>query len=346
VTQRINIIYKTSVGKVTGLKRDAMMMQAALSSQYQIHHYPISERKFGLFATLPARLSAHLQAKVRPFDVNIFLETVQPHLLHLAQLNLLIPNQELFGQAAVPLLDSIDSVLCKTAYAEQIFAQLTPRFRQIGFTAQDRKLPDAQPDYSQFFHLAGKSHRRRGTAQILRFWKAYPDLPKLTVVAHTLDAEAYADCPNIQIFSRYLADDQIRQLQNQIGLHICLSEAEGFGHFMAEAMSAQACVITTNAPPMNELVDFDRGYLVNWSQQTTLEGYFDQRFHFDPAAFEATIWQLVQTSEAEKSAKGAEARRWYERQQQRFQQNLLLSLDEILAASKPLNSSRLGPRQT
>lgn len=346
MTGRINIIYKTSVGKVTGLKRDAITLQAALSSQYQIHHYPISERKFGLLATLPARLSAHLQAQVKPFDINIFLETIQPQLLHLARLNLLIPNQELFGQEAVPLLDSIDLTLCKTAYAEQIFAQLTPRFRQIGFTAQDRRLPDVQPDYSQFFHLAGKSRKRRGTAQILRFWKAHPELPKLTVVAHALDTAAYADCPNLQIFSRYLADDQIRQLQNQIGLHICLSEAEGFGHFMAEAMSAQACVITTNAPPMNELIDFDRGYLVNWSQQTTLEGYFDQRFHFDPAAFEATIWQLVQTSEAEKSAKGTEARRWYEQQQQRFRQNLLLSLDEILALSEPSNSSESGLRLT
>lgn len=329
---RINLIYKVYSDQITGLERDALILEAAVASRYQVHHCKLIEhgrlKQLGIFQNISSRSSAYLSSRLKNFDLNIFLEVIRPELLPLAQVNLLIPNQELFAQADLPLLDSIDAVLCKTHYAEQIFAQITPHYQQIGFSSQDRQLPNACPDYSQFFHLAGKSGKRRGTQQILQFWKAHPDLPKLTVVAHGLNLTPYQTCANLQIFNQYLADAQIQQLQNQIGLQICLSQAEGFGHFMVEAMSAQACVITTDAPPMNELVTPDRGYLVGLGVATAVEGYFDQRFQFDPDQFEQQIWELVQTPEAEKRAKGLRARRWYEQNQQAFQQNLLRALDQ------------------
>jgi len=49
---------------------------------------------------------------------------------------------------------------------------------------------------------------------------------------------------------------------NQCPVHLCTSSTEGFGHSIGEALSCGAIPITTNAPPMNELVNEKRGFLV------------------------------------------------------------------------------------
>jgi len=42
---------------------------------------------------------------------------------------------------------------------------------------------------------------------------------------------------------------------NMCLVHIFPSQVEGFGHVINEARSCASVVITTNYPPMNELVD-------------------------------------------------------------------------------------------
>jgi hypothetical protein len=55
---------------------------------------------------------------------------------------------------------------------------------------------------------------------------------------------------------------QIRALQSRLPLHLCVSEREGFGHYLNEARAAGALVITTDHPPMSELVTRSSGVLV------------------------------------------------------------------------------------
>jgi hypothetical protein len=51
-------------------------------------------------------------------------------------------------------------------------------------------------------------------------------------------------------------------MQLESGVHLCVSEREGFGHYLNEARGAAAVVITTEHPPMNELVRPGVGVLV------------------------------------------------------------------------------------
>lgn len=331
--KRINLIYKASIARVTGLERDALILQDILKDSCSFNHYKVTERRLFKKLSIPqyllSRIRVHLKTRLKKFDVNIFLEKIRPELLHLAKLNVLIPNHEMFLEKSVSLLEGIDFVFCKTQYAYDIFSDITPNVKLLGFTGQDRMLSSIQPNYSHFFHLAGKSGYRRGTNDILNFWKDNPHLPKLTVVAHGLGTSKYKSCSNIEVFGDYIEDSRVKQLQNQIGIHICLSEAEGFGHFIVEAMSSRACIITTNAPPMNELISLERGYLVDVFKEQQVENYFYKRYFFDYETFKATIHSLISASTKEKEYRGKCARSWYEENDKAFRKNLLKALESV-----------------
>ena len=67
---------------------------------------------------------------------------------------------------------------------------------------------------------------------------------------------------NIRAINRRLSEEEVLRLMNTHGVHLCPSRTEGFGHYIVEALSTGAVVVTTNAPPMNELVAPEFGYLV------------------------------------------------------------------------------------
>ncbi|BAZ49602.1 group 1 glycosyl transferase [Nostoc sp. NIES-4103] len=334
--KRLNIVYKTSINRITGLEQDGLILQNLLRDTYHINLYKVTERrmlrKFGLPQYLPSKIQAYLKTRIKKFDANIFLEKIRPELFHIADKNIFIPNHEIFTKKTVPLLQQIDVVLCKTKYAYNLFSDLHHCVKFIGFTSIDRSLPTFQSDYNQYLHLAGKSFERRGTYQILELWKDNPHFPPLTVVAHHIDSRRYNGCCNIRIYNDYVDDEIIRQLQNKIGIHICLSEAEGFGHFIVEAMSCHACIITTDAPPMNELVDPERGYLVSVDREEAVEKYFNNRYFFCLEDFQQTIEKLTSNSVEEKQTKGQLSRKFYEDNNLTFKVRLLQSLESILSS--------------
>jgi len=110
--------------------------------------------------------------------------------------------------------------------------------------------------------------------------------------------------------------EEIRRLQNSHLFHLCLSEAEGWGHYIAEAMSCGAVAITCDAPPMNELVRPDRGLLVAAKAVGQLNAA--TRYHFDETALETAVEEARAMPRAHYEALGASARRWFETNQQRF----------------------------
>lgn len=331
----INLIYKATLGQVTGLERDALIIQEILKPyRFKFNHYRITERrlfkKYNIPQSLASKINAYCKTRLKKFDINIFLEKIYPELCDLADVNILIPNQERFGKVWLPLLDNIDVILCKTKYAEDIFKKCFTRVEYIGFSSLDRLSRTNKLDYTHFIHVGGKSSYRRGTHQILDLWKKYPHLPQLSVIARNISSQEYVNYPNIKILDNYVPDGFLRKLQNQAGIHLCLSEAEGFGHFIMEGLSCGACIITTNGQPMNELVQPDRGYLVNCASIEMDENDFERKFHFDPVNLEETILRIIEEPEAEKIEKSLKARQYFEESNLSFRESLPKAIKNLL----------------
>lgn len=286
-----------------GLDRDAMLLSRALAGA-------------GWGAETPPLkgLMALLSSKFRG-DAAFHLERVAPWWKRKAKKHFLIPNQERFPKRLLPTLGMIDHIFCKSRHAEEIFAHYHPSVHYIGFTSEDRLLPEVVPDYGKFFHLAGRS-TLKNTELILELWGRHPEWPELTLVQHPDNAPASVP-GNVNLIARYLTDDELRVLQNQHGIHLCPSLSEGWGHYIAEALSCRAVTVVTDAPPMNELVNRDRGLVIDFERSEPR--HLGSNFYVDGAALEAAIHSLVEDSSLDKEALGGAGRRWFEENSIAFQ---------------------------
>jgi glycosyltransferase involved in cell wall biosynthesis len=101
----------------------------------------------------------------------------------------------------------------------------------------------------------------------------------------------------------------LRNYQNSCGVHLCLSEAEGFGHYIVEAMSCKSLTLTTNAPPMNELVTQNRGVLVEYFK--TKPQRLGINYYVNPSDLETKIDRALGMDSMSKKVLGENARDWY-----------------------------------
>lgn len=257
------------------------------------------------------------------YDINIFHEQVDPMWFPFAHINCFIPNQEWFFEHWRPYLQKFDLILCKTEYAQKIFADLGCKTEFISFTSSDRWEISLEKDDNTYFHLAGKS-TQKGTNQLVEVWKNHPDWHNLTIVQHPTNKQNITakDIPkNINYISDYLDDNFLRKYQNSYGIHLCPSEAEGFGHYIVEAMSCKSLILTTNAPPMNELITESRGILVDY-YRTKPQGV-GLNYYVDPSDLERKIDYTMGMNSISKKILGENARDWYLENDRFFQQKLV-----------------------
>jgi glycosyltransferase involved in cell wall biosynthesis len=243
------------------------------------------------------------------YDINIALEHVRPGYFGLARLNLLVPNPEWLSPHSQRYLQRFDAILCKTHYAIELFGTRGYRAMYVGFRSHDC-LDNQITRHPAFLHLAGAS-RMKGTERLLALWQRHPEWPKLVVLQSPKTATVLPQpAQNIEHRIGYLDDvGEIRRLQNAHTFHLCLSETEGWGHYIVEAMSCRAVVVTCDAPPMNELIDASRGVLVG--------AIYGRPFNlatlhpFDETALEQVIEQLVAMDDVTRNALGDRARMWF-----------------------------------
>jgi glycosyltransferase involved in cell wall biosynthesis len=297
-----------------GVGRDIAILQGALSSRG-------IEPRFSAYRSISPL--HRLVGGRDPEETLIFLERVTARWLGHAGRYVLIPNQERYPRRLVRLLGRVHHVFCKSRHAVDVFSRFHDSVHYLGFTSPDRRDVSVTPDYGRFLHLAGGS-ALKGTETLLALWARHPEWPTLTLVWHR-KASALAAVPdNVQILDRYLADEELRTLQNQCGVHLCPSLSEGWGHYIGEALSCGAVTVTTDGPPMNELVGPDRGVLVPWRHSEPRK--LGVNFYVDPGALEAAVTALVRRPEEEKARLGRAARAWFEANDARF----LARLGELL----------------
>ena len=258
-------------------------------------------------------------------DLNIHFEHVWPLQLPLARCNIALPNPEWFDARDTLHLRRIDTVWAKTRHAEQLFRELGCIVRWIGFASEDAALPGATRQRA-FFHLAGGS-RTKGTDALLALWRRHPEWPTLTVVRHGGSDDAEASATNLRLIADYLDPAQLRVLQNAHAFHLCPSQTEGYGHYLAEAMGVGAVAVTTDAPPMNELIDAQRGLLV--AATPAGQQGLATLYRFDNGAMEHAVEACLRMDDAQLAAMGARARDWFVANQGAFPSRVAAALDAL-----------------
>lgn len=319
--RRVNIVYRNN-GQ--GLSRDARLLASLLRRAG--HAVTLS----GLPAALPSNdlrflPERHLNAwrhavltvsrlwRARRgherWDVNLFLEAIDDRYLPLARKNIFFPNQEWLSADDYALMTSaIDLVLFKSRHAERRLARAATASAYIGFTSEDRRLPGIAPDRRAVLHVAGWNPHK-GTDRLTEAWSLHPEWPELLVLAKTGQDGDSRD--NLRVLRVRVRDHELRQLQNSRGIHVCPSEVEGFGHSINEARSCGAVVVTTDAPPMNELVhDGANGLLVAYERSLPM-GY-GTRYLVAREALQAVVERLMCMSLQERAGLGRAARSDYE----------------------------------
>ena len=183
-----------------------------------------------------------------PADVNLFLETVVPSVFGAALENWVMPNPEWWSDEYQRSMPNLTRVLCKTRHAYDLFRELAgDRACYVGFMSRDLYQPAVERK-PRFLHLAGNS-QIKNTEAILKAWKKLPY--RLTVVSPHFHREA-SKLRHVKAYDR-VSDEKLRQLMNSRQFHLCPSKYEGFGHYIHEALGVGAVVVTSDAPPMNEL---------------------------------------------------------------------------------------------
>jgi glycosyltransferase involved in cell wall biosynthesis len=263
----------------------------------------------------------------RAFDVVVLIEDLLPKMFWVGEKIIFLPNQEWF-RGAEAQLPHVDLIWCKSRLAEEIFQRRGCRTHFISFTTEAVNRPEAVMDYRKFLHVAGRSPQK-GTRALVAAWLRHPEWPLLTILGDGDWRPPAAHRPaNLRLLTERVSEEEKQILQASHGIHWCPSEAEGFGHIIAEGMSAGAVVVTTDAAPMNELVTADRGVLVRPSGRAR-QG-LDFRHEVLPERIEEAVREVLAMSWEERQRRGARAREWFRENNLFFRQTLAASLHLLL----------------
>lgn len=314
VPLHLNIIARTNG---VGLDRDVDLIHAIATAAG--HQVTVSHSR-----SIP--FYANWFGSKQQYHANIFLERIFPRWLGSAKTNLLIPNQERFPQRHVPRLKKIDHIICKSEHALEIFSEIHPSCHLTRFTSSNLNDPTIPRRQNAILHLAGRS-TLKGTEAILEIWKKHPEWPTLTLLQHKDNAPESVP-GNVHLITDYLSDEDIVKLVNENPIHLCPSLSEGWGHYIVEAMSCGALVITTDGPPMNELVRPNRGVLVNAPK--TEARHLGTNFIVTPSSLEAAIERVLTMPDEERDRISQAAQQWAVDNHQKFEKRFIGALEEIL----------------
>jgi hypothetical protein len=301
---RVNILIHVHTA---GLRRDLRVFREVLRGR------PVELTITAFDPALAPRLRRGVRRTVnsilprKRYDMNIFDETIDASWVPFARVNGFTPHQEWLTDESRALLPMMDVVLCKTRYADGIFAGLGCRTIYTGFTTLDRYDPSVPKDFGACLHIGGSS-LQKGSMAVNRVWLANPDLPDLKIYWYEPTARPVAG-PNVRVETAYVADAEVNAAQNRCGIQLCTSEAEGFGHYIVEAMGCGAVVLTTDAPPMNELVQPGRGVLVGYDRQAPQAA--GMNFYVDEARLAYAVREVLALPMEERARIGRSAREWF-----------------------------------
>jgi glycosyltransferase involved in cell wall biosynthesis len=269
------------------------------------------------------------------YDANIMIEHVLPVYFSAAAKTFYAPHPEWCWPVDAALLPLTNAALCMTHHAEPIFAARGCRTEYIGLTSEDRFDPAVTRE-QRFFHLAGASVNK-GTETLLALWRRHPEWPTLVVVQGESTAKPGVPAANIDHRIGYIESVELHRLQNACRFHVCSSETEGYGHYLVEAMSVGAVVLTTDGPPMNEMITVERGLLVSVGHTGTQN--LATTYFVSEAGLQDAVERALALDVAAADALGAAARAWFLENDAAFPARVVAALASLLLVHRRDNSS-------
>lgn len=239
---RVNIISNHRPG--TGLSQDVNILRGILTA--------IFEDKVEI------RLVQYIQPHCAEADVNVFVEVINPSLFSYAAKNIWIPNPELTPTTWTPYLHMVTEIWAKTEECASIFRKLTPtKVRYIGWTSLNKETPSKKNYFKAIVPLGKNFHREIDPLlqayQKLKYTDAsvYARLPVLHVVYEPkrFNIVVPPEIADRVVLRTTLKDKEYDELLTECGLCICLSQAEGFGHAVNEAMASGCNMIVSSIEP-------------------------------------------------------------------------------------------------
>mgnify|MGYP000132609982 CR=1 FL=1 len=315
-------------GSSTGLKHDAKIIADIIHAHFpdiRIRKFDGTKHKLINVCLLLEKLFSTwvLQKKQMTFHIEEVYKEVAFH----STFNALFPNQEWLRSGTQAAINETIKVFCKTHYAEEQLKTRWPHCEFTGFTSIDYFSPAVNKDFSMFLHVAGKSEQK-GTVPLLKAWDKNPQWPQLFVVSRQPEHASFSNS-NIKVISEFLPQEELILLMNKCGIHLCPSEAEGFGHSINEALSTGAAIAVTDAAPMNEFGE--DLFLFNVSRKSTR--YFSSVNKCSIEDIENTI-ELIQSTALDRLKDiGRKNRIRYEEQKLAFGRNFIKLLKECVDTS-------------
>jgi hypothetical protein len=254
-------------------------------------------------------------------DCVVFLENIVNHsALLAAKIRILIPNPEQLNNNIAKLVPLCTHMWHKSLFSFNRLSAIFPfcKHEFIGFTSIDPS--SIVNSYETFIHAKGNVWTNRNTELILECWRLHPEWPSLLIILYGDENDYFnnisRECKNVNVLNGWKGRSEYINLLKTSGIHICTSSHEGFGHYINESRAMQALVITTDAPPMNELIDDNSGILIEPSSVNVNQMGF--AFHLDEKSFENAIQSVLTLDLNEREALGKRARERYCLDSERF----------------------------
>lgn len=254
-------------------------------------------------------------------EIAIFLELWSPRLARHAARTVGVFNLEWFQNGWTRDLPRITQLWAKSSESLAVYQRLRLRHATLtGFLSRDLMDPAVAREPTAL-HLRGHS-ALKNTDAVIEAWRRDPRLPPLTIVsAVPLDVP-----PHVRLLGR-LTDAELRHEMNRSSIHICPSRAEGWGHYITEALSVGAEVVTLNASPMNEHVSPNWGTVVAPSRSDR-HGMV-QAYGVSVRALAEGVRRAAAIPEATRLERSARARSHYEARNAAFTETALSLLARI-----------------
>ena len=318
---------------VPGCRHDSEVLRAALT--------PILDAARDVLIVLPVveegvywdRATAERRLALGdPPDCVFFIEGLLDHSsLLLARHRILLANPEWLEPAFVRLAGECDYFWHKSHSSIALLAASFPQAQHVfvGFTSNEPGVTVS--NYTRFLHARGNVWSRRNTDAIVECWNARADWPELDVHSYGGELKISQSAPlnteRIRLQSGWLPRSDYLKLAVEHGVHLCTSEVEGFGHYINEARGLGALVVTTDAAPMNELIDEESGVLVPPS--SSLPCNFGIRHLIDAHGLSAAIDRVVGSSLASRRRLGASALYRFYGERDLFLQRVAAAMDLV-----------------